>query len=552
MPPTDDAAGSADGHPFPTVFGRGLVGELPNIVHPPYLVVTMADLWPMFEPALAGHDLAGVHLVESIEVDRLESLLDSGLDAVPAASSVIGLGGGQAIDVAKYFSWRRRLPLFQVPTAMTVNAPWGHRAGLRTAAGVRYLGWAVPEAVYVDIDVIQAAPPALNRSGVGDVLCYHTAHYDWRLAHELGKVEGRWPYDERLVAAARLRLDAVLARLDDIRDVTEEGIRTLTLAHRWGGATFHDPGGTPGTSKASTTSSSTTSSGSPARHFIHGQPVGLGIYIGSVLAGQPRRRHARRPAPCRRRHPARGDGRHLGRRRRGVRTLPRTSATPACGSASPTAVPVDGSSSTGRAIRIEAVYGPWEGGSMRPARRSRRAATASTSGSTRRPPGSGRSMVRRSRGGRVRLALGVRPLPGRPAAGGGDRVRPASRARGDGDGHLAGAARHLVLSAAYRNAALTAKMISTIDVVSGGRADARHRRRLEARRVAGLRLRVPRRGDPARASCADHLEIITRMLGPGRATYDGTYAHVRRRDPRAEGSAAAADPDHGRWQRARR
>ena len=141
MPPTDDAAGSADGsvdggltagHPFLTVFGRGLVGELPNIAHPPYLVVTMADLWPMFEPALAGHDLAGVHLVESIEIDRLDSLLDSGLDAVPAASSVIGLGGGQAIDVAKYVSWRRRLPLFQVPTALTVNAPWGHRAG-RTA-----------------------------------------------------------------------------------------------------------------------------------------------------------------------------------------------------------------------------------------------------------------------------------------------------------------------------------------------------------------------------------------------------------------------------------
>src|SRR4029077_9466333 len=30
---------------------------------------------------------------------------------------------------------------------------------------------------------------------------------------------------------------------------------------------------------------------------------------------------------------------------------------------------------------------------------------------------------------------------------------------------------HLVLAAAYRNAALTAKMISTLDVVSGGRAE---------------------------------------------------------------------------------
>ena len=78
------------------------------------------------------------------------------LEALPASDAVIGLGGGQAIDVAKFFAWRRRLPLFQVPTAMTVNAPFGHRAGLRVDGLVRYLGWAVPEAVYVDLDVIQA------------------------------------------------------------------------------------------------------------------------------------------------------------------------------------------------------------------------------------------------------------------------------------------------------------------------------------------------------------------------------------------------------------
>jgi glycerol dehydrogenase-like iron-containing ADH family enzyme len=267
-----------DGDPFRTVFGRGLVGEIPNVAHPPYLVVTMADLWPIFEPALAGTDLAGVHLVDSIAIDRL----DAALAGLPLASSVVGLGGGQAIDVAKYVAWRRRVPLFQVPTALTVNAPWGHRAGLRTGAGVRYLGWAVPEAVYVDFDVVQAAPPALNRSGVGDIFCYHTAHYDWRLAHELGKEEPRWPYDERMVAAARQRLDAVLDRLDDIREVTEEGIRTLALAHRWGGATFHDSGWNPRHIEGVDHFLFYNLEQITGRHFIHGQPVGLGIYVGSL------------------------------------------------------------------------------------------------------------------------------------------------------------------------------------------------------------------------------------------------------------------------------
>ncbi len=84
---------------------------------------------------------------------------------------------------------------------------------------------------------------------------------------------------------------------------------------------------------------------------------------------------------------------------------------------------------------------------------------------------------------------------------------------------------HLVASAAYRNAGLHAKAISTIDVISGGRA------------ILGIG--AGWKGDEwlsygytfpdARTRLAileDHLEIITRMLAPGRATYSGQHAHV--------------------------
>jgi glycerol dehydrogenase-like iron-containing ADH family enzyme len=238
----------------------------------------MADLWPRFEHLFDGN-LAGVHLVETLELEELVTAAER----LPACRSIVGLGGGQAIDVAKFFAWSKRLPLFQVPTAMTVNAPFGHRAGLRVDGIVRYLGWAVPEAVYVDLDVIASAPPALNRSGVGDILCYHTAHADWRLAGELGKVEPRWPYDARLVAAARERLDAVLGALDDIHDVTDEGIRTLMLAHRWGGSTFHDSGWNPRHIEGMEHFLFYNLERLTGRHFIHGQPVGLGIVFGSAL-----------------------------------------------------------------------------------------------------------------------------------------------------------------------------------------------------------------------------------------------------------------------------
>ena len=267
------------GGQFTTIFGRGLVGELPAILPRPYLVVTMADLWPGFEADLGGAHQAGVHLVETLDVAELESIA-SGL---PSAASVVGLGGGQAVDVAKFFAWRLGLRLFQVPTAMTVNAPFGHRAGLRDRGTVRYLGFTVPEAVYVDFDVIRSAPPLLNRSGIGDILCYHTAHADWRLARDRGREEDRWPYDQSLVDEARIRLDAVLGALDDIHDVTDSGIRTLMLAHRWGGAAFHNAGWNPRHIEGVEHFLFYNLERISGRHFIHGQPVGLGVYAGSIL-----------------------------------------------------------------------------------------------------------------------------------------------------------------------------------------------------------------------------------------------------------------------------
>jgi glycerol dehydrogenase-like iron-containing ADH family enzyme len=263
---------------FITVFGRGLVAELPNFAHRPYLVVTMEDLWPRFAPLLERH-LADVHLVKTLDLAELERMAQE----LPDCRSIIGLGGGQAIDVAKFFAWSRRLPLFQVPTSMTVNAPFGHRSGLRTDGKVRYLGWAVPEAVYVDFDVIQSAPPAINRAGIGDILCYHTAHFDWKLVSDLGLVEPQWPYDESLVAEARLRLDSVLGDLDEIHDVTEQGIRTVMLGHRWGGTTFHDSGWNPRHIEGMEHFFYYNLERLTDKRYIHGQPVGLGIVIGSAL-----------------------------------------------------------------------------------------------------------------------------------------------------------------------------------------------------------------------------------------------------------------------------
>jgi F420-dependent oxidoreductase-like protein len=84
---------------------------------------------------------------------------------------------------------------------------------------------------------------------------------------------------------------------------------------------------------------------------------------------------------------------------------------------------------------------------------------------------------------------------------------------------------HLVLAAAYRNPGLTAKMISTLDVVSGGRAILGLGAGWKEDEWIAYGYGFPSARERL-AIFADHLEIIERMMAPGPATYQGKHAHV--------------------------
>lgn len=84
---------------------------------------------------------------------------------------------------------------------------------------------------------------------------------------------------------------------------------------------------------------------------------------------------------------------------------------------------------------------------------------------------------------------------------------------------------HMVVCTGFRNPALTAKLSSTVDVISGGRFELGIGAGWKEEEWIAYGYGFPTLGDRM-AALGDHLEVITRMFGPGRAWFEGEYAQV--------------------------
>ncbi len=262
---------------FSTIYGRNLLHELNIILPQDALIVTMKDLWDRFENYFTKN--IQVHFVKNLNIETLEN----DYEKFKNFNAVVGIGGGQAVDAAKFFSWKSNAKLFQVPTSMSVNAAFGHRFAARIDGNINYIGWTTPEAVYVDFDIIKNAPKLFNRSGICEIMCYHTAHLDWKYADKVGKCEKKWAYDQQAVDEAKSVLDYMLEGIDDIKEVNDNGIIRLMNANSWGGPAFHNFGWNPRPIEGTDHFVFYSLEYHTKKSYIHGQPVNMGVYVGSLL-----------------------------------------------------------------------------------------------------------------------------------------------------------------------------------------------------------------------------------------------------------------------------
>lgn len=225
------------------------------------------------QAALAGHQVEILRCcqVGSSTYEHAQAIFQS----LPTnTNALIGLGGGKALDVAKYVSFLMRLPYLAVPTSLSNDGFCSPQSSLEMQGARRSLPSAMPYGVVVDTEVCLQSPQILWCAGIGDSVAKITAVFDWKLAfHARGT-----PVND----FAALLSDATVFQLMANPSRDPAGIRLLATALMLNGVAMEIAGSSRPASGSEHLISHALDAIS-ARPRLHGLQVGLATYLISQL-----------------------------------------------------------------------------------------------------------------------------------------------------------------------------------------------------------------------------------------------------------------------------
>ncbi len=191
-------------------------------------------------------------------------------------NAVVGVGGGKALDVAKYVAFLSRQPFYSVPTSLSNDGFCSPQSSLTLQGSRKSMPSVLPFGVVVDTEICQTAPLALWHSGVGDLAAKLTAIADWKLAfHQRGT-----PVND----FAALLSDATVMQFIGRPNRDLEGIQRLATALMLNGIAMQVAGSSrPASGSEHLISHALDSLSSHPR--LHGLQVGVATYLVSLLQG---------------------------------------------------------------------------------------------------------------------------------------------------------------------------------------------------------------------------------------------------------------------------
>jgi len=198
-----------------------------------FCVVTTPSPWRLAQSRVPRP--RSVVFAENLGRHTLETLTAKAGDA----DLIVGVGSGLAMDSAKYLAKANQTALVQVPSTSSNNAcftrtAWTFEGGAR----IPERGVPIPSQIIIDYDLLRTAPDRMNRAGAAEILCSHTALFDWRFAHDSG-VDVQW--DDDLEQSTREELAALEDYAPDIgANETDAFVRIMEVGAKFSkGFTSH-------------------------------------------------------------------------------------------------------------------------------------------------------------------------------------------------------------------------------------------------------------------------------------------------------------------------
>ncbi|RLG88905.1 MAG: NAD(P)-dependent glycerol-1-phosphate dehydrogenase [Thermoprotei archaeon] len=194
---------------------------------------------------------------------------------------IVGLGGGKAIDVAKYVAYRMDVDFISVPTSASHDglvSPFASLKGMNTIYSMKAKA---PLMVLADTELIAKAPRRFLIAGCGDLIGKFTAVLDWQLAHKLrGEYYGQYAASLALLSAKHIiSLSNIIAKGgEEAARIVVEGLISSGVAMCIAGSTRPASG-----SEHLFSHALDLVANFPA---LHGEQVGVGTIMMAYLHGR--------------------------------------------------------------------------------------------------------------------------------------------------------------------------------------------------------------------------------------------------------------------------
>ncbi len=193
---------------------------------------------------------------------------------------VIGLGGGRAIDVAKYSAALMKKPWISFPTILSHDGIISSKASLVSSGSKVTTDASEPIAIIADMNTIKNAPYRFIAAGAGDLLSNISAVEDWKIADKAGKER----YRNLIGDISLLASDAVMNHADEIKKMDYHGLEILLWSLICSGFTMN----LYGSSRPCSGSEHNFSHALDLLNAgaLHGEQVALGTIIATYLHGK--------------------------------------------------------------------------------------------------------------------------------------------------------------------------------------------------------------------------------------------------------------------------